>query len=79
MYNMKQITSILFIILLLHSCGEYKKVLKSDDFNYKYTKAVAYYEKADFNRALPLFSELTIIMMGTSKMQEVSYYYAYCC
>ena len=70
---------IIFLLsLIFFSCGEYQKVLKSDDFNYKYTKAVSYYDKADFNRALPLFSELTNIMMGTSKMEEVSYYYAYC-
>ena len=65
-------------IVLFFSCGEYQKVLKSDDFNYKYEKAVSYYENADFNRALPLFSELTTVLMGTSKMEKVSYYYAYC-
>ena len=59
-------------------CGEYQKVLKSDDFNYKYAKAVSYYEDSDFNRALPLFSELSNVLMGTSKMESVSYYYAYC-
>jgi len=75
---MRKITTILLLTFILASCGEYQKVLKSDDFNYKYTKAVSYYEDADFNRALPLFSELSTIMMGTSKMEEVSYYYAYC-
>ena len=75
---MKKYLTIFLFALILFSCGEYQKVLKSDDFNYKYTKAVSYYEDADFNRALPLFSELTTIMMGTSKMEEVSYYYAYC-
>ena len=75
---MKKYVPIFLFALMLSSCGEYQKVLKSDDFNYKYAKAVSYYEDADFNRALPLFSELTTIMMGTSKMEEVSYYYAYC-
>ncbi|MDC0204413.1 outer membrane protein assembly factor BamD [Flavobacteriales bacterium] len=75
---MKKYLSILLFAFMFFSCGEYQKVLKSDDFNYKYSKAVSYYEDADFNRALPLFSELTTIMMGTSKMEEVNYYYAYC-
>ena len=66
------------LVVLFTSCSEYQKVLKSDDFNYKYSKAVSYYEDADFNRALPLFSELTTVMMGTTKMEEVSYYFAYC-
>ena len=63
---------------MLNSCGEYQKVLKSDDYNYKYTKAVAYYEAEDFNRAMPLFNELSTILKGTARMQEVSYYFAYC-
>jgi len=75
---MRKITTILLLALVLNSCGEYQKVLKSDDYNYKYTKAVAYYEAEDFNRAMPLFNELSTVLRGTSKMQEVSFYFAYC-
>tara|TARA_B110000444_G_scaffold149229_1_gene139572 strand:- start:202 stop:1014 length:813 start_codon:yes stop_codon:yes gene_type:complete len=75
---MKKITILLLLSLVFNSCGEYQKVLKSDDYNYKYTKAVAYYEAEDFNRAMPLFNELLTVLRGTTKMQEVSYYYAYC-
>jgi len=75
---MRKITTILLLALVLNSCGEYQKVLKSDDYNYKYTKAVAYYETEDFNRAMPLFNELSTVLRGTAKMQEVSYYFAYC-
>ena len=75
---MKKITTILLLTLVLNSCGEYQKVLKSDDYNYKYTKAVAYYEAEDFNRAMPLLNELSTVLRGTAKMEEVSYYFAYC-
>ena len=75
---MRYILSFLIIVMFCVSCGEYQKILKSDDFNYKYAKAVAYYEAEDFNRALPLFDELRTIMLGRDKMEEVSYYYAYC-
>ena len=75
---MKKITTLILLVLLLYSCGEYQKVLKSDDYNYKYTKAVAYYEAEDFNRAMPLFNELSTVLRGTVKMEEVSYYFAYC-
>ena len=74
----RKILQILFITFILNSCGEYQKVLKSDDYNYKYEKAVAYYEDGDYNRAMPLFKELSIIMKGTSNIQQVSFYYAYC-
>ena len=69
---------ILLIVLLLNSCGKYQKVLRSDDYNYKYQQAVAYYEDGDYNRAMPLFDELSTVMKGTDKIQEISFYYAYC-
>ena len=75
---MRKITTIIVLALMLNSCGEYQKILKSDDYNYKYTKAVAYYEAEDFNRAMPLFNELSTVLKGTARMQEVSYYFAYC-
>ena len=60
------------------SCGKYQKVLKSDDYNYKFEQAVLYYKNDDYNRAMPLFNELSTVLKGTSKIQEVSFYYAYC-
>ncbi|HIG32217.1 MAG TPA: outer membrane protein assembly factor BamD [Flavobacteriales bacterium] len=74
----KKITTIILLASVLFSCGQYQKVLKSDDYNYKYIKAVAYYESEDFNRAMPLFNELATVLRGTAKMEEVSYYFAYC-
>lgn len=75
---MIRLLQILLISIILTSCGEYQKVLKSDDFNYKYKKAVSYYEAEDYNRAMPLFNELSTILRGTARIQEVSYYFAYC-
>ena len=37
-----------------------------------------YYEKDDYNRALPLFEELSTAFRGSAKAEEVNYYYAYC-
>lgn len=75
---MRKILQILLISFVFTSCGEYQKVLKSDNYNYKYEKAVSYYEAEQYNRAMPLFNELSTALRGTSKMQEVAYYYAYC-
>ena len=75
---MKKIITFILLASVLYACGEYQKVLKSDDYNYKYIKAVAYYEAEDFNRAMPLFNELSTVLRGTAKMEEVSYYFAYC-
>lgn len=68
----------IYILFILFSCSEYQKILKSDDINYKYDKAIKYYQNNDYDRALPLLNELSKIMIGTSKMEEISYYFAYC-
>jgi len=56
---MRKILQIFVLTIILASCGEYQKVLKSDDYNYKYEKAVSYYEDEQYNRAMPLFNELS--------------------
>jgi outer membrane protein assembly factor BamD len=77
---LKKMRSILFVFLAalglaLNSC-KYQKLLKSTDFNLKYDMAVKYYEKKDYSRALPLFEELLNIYKGTSKAQDIYYYFA---
>lgn len=64
-------------LLLLVSCSKYQKILKSSDLNLKFEKAVMYYEKDDYNRALPLLEELSTAFRGSAKAEEVNYYYAY--
>ena len=63
--------------LLLASCGEYQEVLKSKDLDYKFTKAVEYYEAGDYNKSYPIFDELITLYRGTHKAQEVYFYYAH--
>ena len=75
---MRKITTILLFSLVLSSCSKYQKILKSSDLNLKFEKAVMYYEKDDYNRALPLLEELSTAFRGSAKAEEVNYYYAYC-
>jgi len=79
-YNlmMKKIFLSIMILMLMVSCSKYQKILKSTDLNFKFEKAVMYYEKEDFNRALPLLEELSTALRGSAKAEEVNYYYAYC-
>lgn len=66
--------------LLLVSCSEYSKILKSKDNELKLSKAYEYFEKKDYDRALPLFEELVAggIFRGTDRAEKVYYTYAYC-
>ncbi|HYQ58485.1 MAG TPA: outer membrane protein assembly factor BamD [Draconibacterium sp.] len=67
---------LLSILLLLNSCSDYSKVVKSNDYEYKYKKAVEYYEEGEYVRASTLFRELVNIYRGTSSSAQIYYYFA---
>ena len=71
---------ILFVVIILvsTSCSKYQRLLKSTDYNLKYTEGIRYYEKEDYYRAKNLFEELIPILRGTIKSERIYYYYAYC-
>lgn len=68
--------SILAILFFVTSCGEYRKVLKSTDPEYKYQKAVEYFEEGDYDKAYPLFDDLLSLYRGTQKAADVYFYFA---
>lgn len=76
--KMKNIVLFISLIVLLGSCSEHQKLLKTTDLNLKYEKAIEYYENGDYIKALPLFEELIIIYRGTPKAEKLSYYQSYC-
>lgn len=57
--------------------GKYNKLLRSGDMEAKYEAAVKYFNREDYTRALGLFEELVSVFRGTSRGEEVIYYYAY--
>ncbi len=69
-------TTFLLISIALSSCTEYRQVLKSDDMQYKYDKALEYYKDGKVTRAYPLFEELYIVYRGTDKGERIAYYQA---
>lgn len=75
---MKRFFGFLLIVLLVTSCGEYQKLLKSNDYQLIYTKAIEYYNKAEYQRALNLLDGIRTIFTGTTKAQNIAYYRAFC-
>lgn len=63
----------LLAALALTSCGEYNKLLKSTDYEYKYEAAKGYFAKGQYSRAATLLNELITIMKGTDKAEESLY------
>lgn len=74
---MKRLPFILLLVVLsLVSCGDYQKLLKTDDAELKYTKAVEYFEKGDFMRASTLFDAVATYYKGTERSETVLNYLA---
>ena len=67
---------IFLAIILLASCSEYQKILKSTDYDLKYEKGLEYLEEGDYMRAATLLEELISVYMGTSRAEEAHYKYA---
>jgi len=68
--------SIVLFTIVLSSCSDYNKVVKSTDYEFKYKKAVEYYEDGEYVRSGTLFRELVNIYRGTSRADRIYYYYA---
>lgn len=64
---------ILVLLLILTSCGEYNKLLKSNDYNLKYDYAHKYYQSGRYTRAITLFEELAPVFKGKEKGEESLY------
>jgi outer membrane protein assembly factor BamD len=67
----------LLLVFIITSC-QFSHLLKSDDTEKKYAKAVEYYNKKDYSHAMQLFDQLMSVMRATDKAQKIYYYYAYC-
>jgi len=74
----KNIIITLLAAIVLSSCGQYSKLLKSKDYEYKYEAAKTYYAKGQYNKASTLLNELTMIFKGTDKAEESVYLLGMC-
>jgi outer membrane protein assembly factor BamD len=70
---------ILFITLsgILFSCSKYSKIQKSQDFQYKYQKALEYYDRQDYYHAMSLFDQVMPFFRGTEEAEKIAYKYSY--
>lgn len=67
---------LVLLTLIMSSCGDYNKIVKSTDYEFKYKKAVEYYEEGEYVRAGTLFRELVNIYRGTSRADKIYYFFA---
>ncbi|MCB0698648.1 MAG: outer membrane protein assembly factor BamD [Chitinophagales bacterium] len=63
--------------ILLTACSNYERVLKSNDVNYKLTKANQYYEQKRYQQANAVYESLLLVMKNTKNYEPLYYRYAY--
>jgi len=74
--KMRNISLGLILLLVVSACSDYNKILKSTDYEFKYKKAVEFYEEGEYAKAGTLFQELVNIYRGTSRADQIYYFYA---
>lgn len=78
--KLKRLTSYLFVLAVvavscstLTSCGEYVKVQKSNDVNYKFDYAKRAYAEKHYQQAATILKDLITVFKGTDKAEESLY------
>lgn len=64
------------LLLAVISCGDFQKVVKSTDYEFKIKKAKEYYDKKEYGRSSQLYQELVNIYRGTNTADQIYYYLA---
>lgn len=67
------ITSAVLMIVSLSSCGEYQKVLKSNDANYKFEYAKRAFEQKKYVQCYTLLNDVVTVFKGSEKAEESLY------
>jgi outer membrane protein assembly factor BamD len=64
--------------VLVSSCGEYGKLIKSTDFELKKEKAKEYYEGGQYVKASELLSQVLTRYRATEEAEELNWINAQC-
>lgn len=67
---MRKVFSLLSLLLLLTSCGEYNKVLKSKDVDYRFDYAKRAFEERKFQQAATVLETIYTPLRGTANGEE---------
>jgi len=66
------------ILVLVSSCGEYEKLLKSNDYDLKKTKVKEYYDEGQYARATELLDQLLPRYRATEEAEDLNWMNAQC-
>ena len=69
---------IVCVAMVLVSCGKYDRIVKTQDYEYKYEAAKQYYAEGQYNRAALLLQDVLSVLKGTEQGEESLYLTALC-
>jgi outer membrane protein assembly factor BamD len=73
---MKKFISIITLFVVLSSCGEYQKALKSEDIAVKFGLATKLYDQGKYSKAIRLFEQIAPSYRGKPQAEKMFYMYA---
>lgn len=75
---MKQLLNIFVIVILLVSCSDYQKVLKSEDSAEKFKLGTELYESGKYTKAYRLFEQILPQYRGKPQAEKLTFLHAKC-
>ena len=73
---MKKFLSIILIAVVVSSCSQYQKAIKSEDAGVKFNEATRQYDKGKYNKAIRLFEMIAPAYRGKPQAEKMFYLYA---
>ncbi len=74
----RKITGLLIALFFLAAgCGEYQKIKKSTNADFKLKKAIEYFNKEEYAKTIDLLDDIRALYRGRSQAPTIEYYYAY--
>ena len=64
---------VLIILVLVSSCGEYEKLLKSSDFDLKKAKAQEYFDAGKYVKSSELLAQILPRFRATAEAEELNW------
>lgn len=74
----KHLYILLLLVVTLCGCGDYQKVLKSTDPDFKFEKALEYFNNKQYSKSQTLLDDVSAYYKGTERSEEVLIYLARC-
>ena len=73
---MKKFLALVSVLLILTSCNEYQKAMKSEDVAVKFDVAAKLYENEKYDKAIRLFEQIAPAYKGKPQAEKMFYMYA---